>query len=86
VFVSSLSESETEREMATDVAVLAHGVVEEKHSNASACCKTGPGYATPLEAMSGPREALIYVTCVYSGTPTSSFSISIDLASQNSNS
>jgi selenium-binding protein 1 len=57
--------------MATDVAVLKHGVVgEEKHANASACCKTGPGYATPLEAMSGPREALIYVTCVYTGTPS----------------
>ncbi|RYR63722.1 hypothetical protein Ahy_A04g021488 isoform B [Arachis hypogaea] len=32
------------------------------------CCKTGPGYATPLEAMSGPRETLIYVTAVYTGT------------------
>ncbi|KAB2092330.1 hypothetical protein E1A91_A02G024300v1 [Gossypium mustelinum] len=32
------------------------------------CCKrTGPGYATPLEAMSGPKEALLYVTCVYNG-------------------
>ncbi|KAK6266091.1 hypothetical protein QUC31_016928 [Theobroma cacao] len=36
--------------------------------NGTGCCKTGPGYATPLEAMSGPREALIYVTCVYTGT------------------
>lgn len=60
--------------MATDVAVL-------KHANVSECCKTGPGYATPVEAMSGPREALIYVTCVYTGTPSSSFSTSIDLAS-----
>ncbi|KAG4179826.1 hypothetical protein ERO13_A10G128900v2 [Gossypium hirsutum] len=33
------------------------------------CCKlAGPGYDTPLEAMSGPREVLIYVTCVYTGT------------------
>ncbi|KAB2039648.1 hypothetical protein ES319_D02G025800v1 [Gossypium barbadense] len=33
------------------------------------CCKrTGPGYGTPLEAMSGPKEALMYVTCVYNGT------------------
>lgn len=33
------------------------------------CCKTaGPGYGTPLEAMSGPREAIIYVTCIYTGT------------------
>lgn len=35
-----------------------------------ACCdhKAGPGYASPLEAMKGPREELIYVTCVYNGT------------------
>lgn len=32
------------------------------------CCKPGPGYATPLSAMSGPREKLIYVTAVYTGT------------------
>lgn len=32
------------------------------------CCKSGPGYATPLAAMSGPSEKLIYVTAVYSGT------------------
>ncbi|ONK56592.1 uncharacterized protein A4U43_C10F10460 [Asparagus officinalis] len=34
------------------------------------CCAhgEGPGYASPLEAMKGPREALIYVTCVYNGT------------------
>ncbi|XP_068665162.1 selenium-binding protein 1-like [Aristolochia californica] len=34
----------------------------------SCCHKTGPGYASPIEAMSGPREKLIYVTCVYNGT------------------
>lgn len=51
--------------MATDVAVLKHGEVGKEHGHA--CCKTGPGYATPLAAMSGPREALIYVTCVYAG-------------------
>nr|AGV54618.1 selenium binding protein [Phaseolus vulgaris] len=37
-------------------------------SNGHGCCKTGPGYASPLEAMAGPRESLIYVTAVYSGT------------------
>uniref|UniRef100_A0A7N0U3B2 Selenium-binding protein n=1 Tax=Kalanchoe fedtschenkoi TaxID=63787 RepID=A0A7N0U3B2_KALFE len=37
-------------------------------TNGHGCCKTGPGYATPIAAMSGPRESLIYVTCVYSGT------------------
>lgn len=29
------------------------------------CCKTGPGYSTPLDAMKGPKEKLIYVTCVH---------------------
>lgn len=24
----------------------------------------GPGYATPLEAMKGPREEILYVICV----------------------
>nr|KYP57004.1 Putative selenium-binding protein [Cajanus cajan] len=37
-------------------------------SNGHGCCKSGPGYASPLEAMSGPRESLIYVTAVYAGT------------------
>lgn len=39
-------------------------------TNGGACCHAskGPGYATPLEAMEkGPREKLIYVTCVYNG-------------------
>ncbi|EPS74021.1 hypothetical protein M569_00721, partial [Genlisea aurea] len=36
----------------------------------SGCCRNsgGPGYASPLDAMSGPRETLIYVTCVYTGS------------------
>ncbi|XP_075652762.1 selenium-binding protein 1-like [Castanea sativa] len=55
--------------MATDASVLKHGVVGNENNRHAACCNTGgPGYATPLEAMSGPKEALIYVTCVYSGT------------------
>jgi hypothetical protein len=42
--------------------------VEEKPpSSASSCCLHGPGYATPLDAMSGPREEIIYVTAVYTG-------------------
>ncbi|KAJ0606190.1 putative selenium-binding protein [Helianthus annuus] len=36
---------------------------EANHS----CCKKGPGYATPVDAMAGPKESLIYVTCVYTG-------------------
>ncbi|XP_077157703.1 methanethiol oxidase-like [Paroedura picta] len=30
----------------------------------------GPGYASPLEAMRGPREKLMYVSCVLTGTGT----------------
>ncbi|EYU32716.1 hypothetical protein ABFS82_14G038900 [Erythranthe guttata] len=52
--------------MATDMVVLQHADVE--NGNGNGCCKKGPGYATPLAAMSGPRETLIYVTCVYTGT------------------
>ncbi|KAL0358489.1 UNVERIFIED_CONTAM: Selenium-binding protein 2 [Sesamum angustifolium] len=48
--------------MATDTVVVEHAKVE------NGCCKKGPGYATPLDAMSGPKETLIYVTCIYTGT------------------
>ena len=47
-----------------DVVVLEHATMGE---NKKSCCSTGPGYATPLDAMVGPRESLIYVTCVYTG-------------------
>lgn len=30
----------------------------------SECGKCGPGYASPLEAMKGPREQIIYIICV----------------------
>lgn len=50
------------------------------------CCtqevKKGPGYASPLEAMKGPREALIYVTCVYNGELARNLSRSLSLSSQ----
>lgn len=39
--------------------VLPHAKVENE------CCKKGPGYATPLQAMSGPKETLIYITCTH---------------------
>ena len=28
-------------------------------------CVCGPGYASPLEAMTGPREKLLYIPCIY---------------------
>ncbi|KAL6343226.1 hypothetical protein AAG906_021137 [Vitis piasezkii] len=36
------------------------------------CCKKGPGYATPLEAMSGPRESLLYLTFLFKSYPPAS--------------
>lgn len=46
--------------------------LEPSHAGGGACCgaKGGPGYASPLAAMEGPREGLLYVTCVYNGTVT----------------
>lgn len=41
--------------------------VEERLQN-QCCIGAGPGYASPKEAMEGPRETLIYVTSVYTGT------------------
>ncbi|XP_069506440.1 methanethiol oxidase-like isoform X2 [Ambystoma mexicanum] len=32
------------------------------------CEACGPGYKTPLDAMKGPREKLIYVVCIYRNT------------------
>ena len=31
-------------------------------------CAGGPGYATPLDAMKGEREKLLYIPCIYTGT------------------
>ncbi|KAL1218323.1 Selenium-binding protein 2 [Cardamine amara subsp. amara] len=50
--------------MATEI-VLATAV---SNSGSKGCCKSGPCYATPLAAMSSPRENRIYVTALYSGT------------------
>ncbi|CAE6197801.1 unnamed protein product [Arabidopsis arenosa] len=51
--------------MATETEV----VVPVSNGGSKGCCKYGgPGYATPLAAMSGPSEKLIYVTAVYTGT------------------
>lgn len=48
----------------TDVVVVEHATVAENN----ACCKNkGPGYGSPLQAMAGPREKLLYVTCIYTG-------------------
>lgn len=52
--------------MATETEVV---VAPVSNGGSKGCCKYGgPGYATPLAAMSGPSEKLIYVTAVYTGT------------------
>uniref|UniRef100_A0A8D1AVP5 Methanethiol oxidase n=1 Tax=Sus scrofa TaxID=9823 RepID=A0A8D1AVP5_PIG len=37
---------------------------------ATKCGKCGPGYPTPLEAMKGPREEIVYLPCIYRNTST----------------
>ncbi|NXO46500.1 SBP1 oxidase, partial [Locustella ochotensis] len=32
------------------------------------CGSCGPGYASPLDAMKGPREEIIYIPCIYRNT------------------
>jgi len=37
-----------------------------KHLEASCCkAKTGPGYASPRDAMNAPKEKLLYIPCIY---------------------
>lgn len=37
----------------------------------SSCCRasTGPGYASPKDAMNAPKEKLLYIPCIYRNTP-----------------
>ncbi|KAM9110831.1 methanethiol oxidase isoform 3-T3 [Megaptera novaeangliae] len=37
---------------------------------ATECGKCGPGYPSPLEAMKGPREEIVYLPCIYRNTNT----------------
>ncbi|XP_048581488.1 methanethiol oxidase-like isoform X3 [Nematostella vectensis] len=37
--------------------------------NIAGHCKCGPGYATPIAAMSGPREQIVYLPCIHNNTP-----------------
>ena len=39
-------------------------------SDADHCECAGPGYSSPLDAMQGPREKLLYIPCIYRGTET----------------
>jgi selenium-binding protein 1 len=43
-----------------------------KHIEPSLTCAqkcSGPGYATPLDAMKGPKEKIVYIPCIYRNTP-----------------
>ena len=46
--------------------------------NGCSGCTEGPGYATPLDAMKGPREKLLYVPCIYAGTGKPDYLATID--------
>nr|XP_060614055.1 methanethiol oxidase-like [Anolis sagrei ordinatus] len=49
--------------------VLDEEKVVQKTPNKGQCGSChGPGYASPLDAMRGPREKLIYVPCILTGT------------------
>ncbi|KAK7247056.1 hypothetical protein RIF29_41932 [Crotalaria pallida] len=59
--------------MGRDVALLervkvGNKVVNKRKRHGECCKSSGPGYATPLDAMSGPKETLLYVIAIYSGT------------------
>lgn len=37
-------------------------------SAAGGHCGCGPGYATPLDAMKGPKETIVYLPCILTNT------------------
>ena len=46
----------------------------------SPCCKTkGPGYATPAEAIKGPRETLVYFPCIPLDTTKGNYLATVDV-------
>lgn len=61
--------------MASALVDKVKGVIQPHHENGGAgghCCSTlpsGPGYASPADALKGPREKLLYITAVYTGSP-----------------
>lgn len=60
--------------MASALVDKVKAVIQPQHENSSAgghCCSTlssGPGYASPVDALKGPREKLLYITAVYTGS------------------
>ncbi|XP_010906171.1 selenium-binding protein 1 [Elaeis guineensis] len=53
---------------AVDVAQCKNKNLSNGTERKACCAGKGPGYASPLKAMSGTRETLLYVTCIYHGT------------------
>lgn len=45
--------------------IALHSLHHIIHYNTGEFCECGPGYASPLEAMKGPREKLLYIPCIY---------------------
>nr|XP_039265908.1 methanethiol oxidase-like [Styela clava] len=41
----------------------------KSHLQTQCCSGTGPGYATPRDAMKAPKEKLLYIPCIYRNTP-----------------
>lgn len=49
---------------------------------ATVCCKHGPGYASPVDAIRGPRERYILVSCTnYAGNPDMIASVDVNPSS-----
>ena len=38
----------------------------DARTGGGSCCTHGPGYASPLAAMKGPRETILYIPCIQS--------------------
>ena len=46
----------------------------------SSCCKkSGPGYATPADAIRGPRETLVYFPCIPLDTSKANYLATVDV-------
>lgn len=43
------------------------------------CCHSGPGFATPLDAMKGPREKLLYLPCIPSDPDKPGYLATVDV-------
>lgn len=41
----------------------------QSHLQTKCCVGSGPGYATPQDAMKAPKEKLLYIPCIYRNTP-----------------